>query len=124
MRKRLSEFFYDLLFIWFDAENPKTPKFILKWKVKSPHSFDRYFAAKNPNTPSEALAKLSRENDLFIQYNVALNPSTTADVFEYFINSFKTSSFIITCCVFVNPSLPDYLKEYLIVKKYLNYYVA
>ena len=58
------------------ANNPNTPKEILKILATDKDGWIRYYIAGNPNTSKEILTKLSTDKGAEIRYYVARNPNT------------------------------------------------
>jgi len=75
--------------------------------------------AQNPNTPPKTLDSLSNDDDYGVRWHVVWNPNTPTETLERLAND-KDSW--VRSCVARNPSTPQYIRKYLKIKEFLNYY--
>ena len=78
-----------------------------------------YNLAINPNTPPETLERLANVNSYPVRNEVALNPNTLPETLERLAND---HFYYVRLGVTRNPNTPQYIKDYLKIKKFLNYY--
>ena len=76
--------------------------------------------AKNPNTTPETLERLADDENWWVRYRVAYNPNTSPETLERLAND---EDYCVRSSVANNPNTPQYIKDYLKIKKFLNYYV-
>ena len=80
----------------------------------------RHGVAKNPNTSPETLALLANDEAYNVRSYVAYNPNTSSETLERLAND---DYYGIHVAVTKNPNTPQYIKDYLKIKEFLNYYV-
>ena len=78
-----------------------------------------YELALNPNTPPETLESLANDDNWLVRSHVAGNPNTPIETLERLAND---KDWRVRCRVANNPNTPQYIKTYLKIKKFLNYY--
>ena len=97
----------------------KTPKLVLNWLTYVEDSDVRYWVAINPNASPETLARLADDESSYVRSRVAFNPNTLPETLERLVND---KSYLVRCTVAENLNTPQYIKDYLKIKKFLNYY--
>jgi hypothetical protein len=83
----------DLARCWYAGNNPNTSPETLARLVNHKHYSVRCVVAWNPNTPTETLERLANDEDYYVRSGVKNNPIT-----------------------------PQYIRTYLKLKEFLNYY--
>jgi 3-methyladenine DNA glycosylase AlkC len=67
----------------------------------------------------EQLALLANDENWYVRRGVAFNPNTPTEVLERLAND---NEWYVRRWVANNPSTPQYIKTYLKIKEFLNYY--
>lgn len=123
MRKLFGDVAYRLLwpFRYTLCNKPYTPSFLLRRFADSNCKILRYNASANPNTPADAIVKMIKDKNCnpFIIFNLAENENTPPEGFELLVDKEDP---MITEYLLANNSLPDYLKEYISSKRFVNSY--
>jgi len=78
-----------------------------------------YDLAINHNTPPETLARLATDKDYKVRRFVAYNPNTQPETLERLAND---GNYWVRMGVTINPNTPQYIRTYLKIKEFLNYY--
>ena len=75
--------------------------------------------AWNFNTLPEILERLANYEDSYVREGVAFNPNTPQKTLARLAND---EDWVVRLGVARNPNTPQYIKDYLKIKKFLNYY--
>jgi hypothetical protein len=86
------------------------------WILLNNRIFD---LARNPNTPPETLDRLANDEDADVRYWVAWNPHTLPETLESLAND---DAWYVRCAVAWNPNTPQYIKDYLKIRQFLNWH--
>ena len=80
---------------------------------------DKYSLAKSFTTIPQTLECLANAEDLYVRYWVAANPSTLPETLERLAYD---ESWVVRENVVDNSITPQYIRTYLKIKEFLNYY--
>jgi hypothetical protein len=80
------------------------------------HWVVRENVATNPNTPPETLDRLVND-DVGVRIGAAQNPNTSPETLERLAND---EDWCVRCEVAANPNAPQYIKDYLKIRHFLN----
>jgi len=107
---------FDELFLAID---PSTPLETLDRLANVESSYVRECVARNPNTPPEGLVRLANDEHYLVRYWVALNLNTPPEALARLAND---TDFWVRECVAGNPNTFQYIKDYLKICKFIEYY--
>ena len=79
----------------------------------------RYWVAWNPNASPEALERLVNDVDSGVRFRVACNTNTSPETLERLANDVDSG---VRCGVVNNSNTPQYIKDYIKIKEFLNCY--
>ena len=97
----------------------KTPKFVLNWLANDKEYYVRRAVAENPNTSTETLERLANDKYWTVRCWVAYNPNTPQETLERLAND---RDWYVRSYVAGNHNTPQYIKTYIKIKRFLNYY--
>ncbi len=101
------------------AGKPSTPSEELTLLANDENSYVRRWVADNPNTPPETLTLLASDEDSVVRRIVAENPNTPPETLTLLA---KDENSYVRCEVARNPNTPQYVKDYLIVRNFMDNY--
>jgi hypothetical protein len=100
------------------ALNPNTPPETLERLANDDYYWVRYCVAENPNTPPETLEHLVEDGDSLIREAVALNINASPETLERLANY---GEHYVSIALALSFFTPQYIKDYLKIKEFLNY---
>jgi hypothetical protein len=88
--------------------------------AKDENYYVRWNVARNPNTPPETLTILATDKEPDVRWYVSQNPNTPPETLTLLAND---EDFYVRSCVARNPNTPQYVKDYLIVRNFMESYL-